>query len=341
MPQGNLILTGTLDLAQFWPNGTSDADTAKVVVGKNPFTFRATPSDEYRVTNVLDDAVVGGSVRRPAVTRKTAKDGTSTANVTIRFQGIDAPELHFIPPAAKSVKKQTPQQHALYLKWNNDYRQHWGESAAQALGTYLRTFGAGPLPCTVVTRVDEPDEPFDTYGRLIGDVCIEHKGKTIDLNHWLIEQGWALPTFYNSMDLDEIDAIIQLAKKAARRGLRPDFKRAIVPFDTLLIFEKQSSGKDTGSVMLPKMFRRQSTFEVNKRSRMASGTFLNYLKAQKKDTIHLLDEYRSQGDKAAPVYLLGDKVNAKGLTVDPTELIFREAPSTIYTPKGKAIADWW
>jgi endonuclease YncB( thermonuclease family) len=342
MPNGNLILTGTLDLAQFWPDGRSDADTAQIEIGKNAFQFRASPSDGYRVTNALDDAIVFGAdrSRHDAVTRK--KDGT--AHVTVRFQGIDAPELHYRPPAEKKKKEQNAQQHQLYLKWNEEYRQHWGQSAAQALGTYLRTFGAGPLRCTVETRVDAPDEVFDMYGRMIGDLYVERRGKKIDLNHWLVEQGLATPTFYNSMDLDEIDAIIALAKKGARRGLRPEFKQAIVPFDVSLIY-KTPSAKDTGSVMLPKIFRRQAKFEVNKRARMATGTLLDYLKGLAKNHsdkgLHLLGEFRSQGATAAPVYMLCDRLNARGLMDDPTQLVFREDPSTIRTAKGKDITSWW
>jgi len=37
-------VSGTLDVNQFWPNGESDGDTAKVVVGAGAFRFRAKPN---------------------------------------------------------------------------------------------------------------------------------------------------------------------------------------------------------------------------------------------------------------------------------------------------------
>ena len=41
MPTGLLEVTGRLDLAQFWPTGKSDADTAHLTLdGANAFRFR-------------------------------------------------------------------------------------------------------------------------------------------------------------------------------------------------------------------------------------------------------------------------------------------------------------
>jgi endonuclease YncB( thermonuclease family) len=85
---GLLKVKGSLDLSQFWPDGESDADTAKVTVGQNAFSFQAHPGAPFKVTHVFDKASVRG------------KTGTKTAidkkqRITIRFQGIDATELHF------------------------------------------------------------------------------------------------------------------------------------------------------------------------------------------------------------------------------------------------------
>jgi len=44
MATGLLEVSGTLDVNQFWPNGESDGDTAKVVVGAGAFRFRAKPN---------------------------------------------------------------------------------------------------------------------------------------------------------------------------------------------------------------------------------------------------------------------------------------------------------
>ena len=109
MATGLLEVTGTIDLDQFWPSGTSDADTTKllVAVDQDAFRFRPAPSEPFKVTHVFDDAIVIGETRKPAI--------DSQHRVTIRLQGIDAPELHYTPQAVLSRKEQTDEQHQLYL----------------------------------------------------------------------------------------------------------------------------------------------------------------------------------------------------------------------------------
>jgi endonuclease YncB( thermonuclease family) len=86
--EGLLEVHGTLDIAQCWPAGESDADTSHVVVDANGFKFRPKAGEPFKVTHVFDDAQVRGSGTTPAV-----KKGA----VTVRWQGIDAPELHYEP----------------------------------------------------------------------------------------------------------------------------------------------------------------------------------------------------------------------------------------------------
>ena len=72
MPAGLLEVTGTIDLGQFWPLGTSDADTTKVLVqvSKDAFRFRASPTAPWGVTHVFDDAIVVGQSEKPAIDAK-------------------------------------------------------------------------------------------------------------------------------------------------------------------------------------------------------------------------------------------------------------------------------
>src|SRR5262245_6346608 len=123
MPTGLLEVTGTIDLNQFWPMGTSDADTTKILVqvGQDAFRFRAFPTAPWKVTHVFDDAIVVGQSEKPAIDTR--------GRVTVRLQGIDAPELHYRPLAALRRNDQTDEQHELYLKWNLEYRQRLGETA--------------------------------------------------------------------------------------------------------------------------------------------------------------------------------------------------------------------
>jgi hypothetical protein len=67
--------------------------------------------------------------------------------------------------------------------------------------------------------VDKPNDVFDTYGRLVGDIEVTINGKTVNINQWLVEHGWAFPTFYSSMSNDEIDVLMALAKTARSKKL--------------------------------------------------------------------------------------------------------------------------
>ena len=62
MATGLLEVSGTLGVNQFWPNGGSDGDTAKVVVGAGAFRFRAKPNGKWKVTNAFDHAIVKRSL---------------------------------------------------------------------------------------------------------------------------------------------------------------------------------------------------------------------------------------------------------------------------------------
>ena len=42
---------------QFWPNGESDGDTAKVVVGAGVFRFRPKPNGRWKITHAFDHAM--------------------------------------------------------------------------------------------------------------------------------------------------------------------------------------------------------------------------------------------------------------------------------------------
>src|SRR5262245_64950293 len=99
MPHGLLEVRGTIDLGQFWPSGRSDADTTTVVLKNagDAIKFRKNDAVPFQLTHVFDDAlVVGRQGRKPAI-----KNG----HVTIRLQGIDAPELHFQPAALSGAEK--------------------------------------------------------------------------------------------------------------------------------------------------------------------------------------------------------------------------------------------
>src|SRR5215475_9122766 len=135
MPTGLLEVSGTLDLTQFWPAGESDADTAKVhLSGANAFRFREHPGDAFKITHAFDGAQVHGKGVKDAIDKQ--------GRITIRLQAIDAPELHYRPVAPTlDKKKPTDKQRKAFNAANANFRQHYGETAAVELFTFLSSVG--------------------------------------------------------------------------------------------------------------------------------------------------------------------------------------------------------
>src|SRR5437899_6284361 len=214
MPVGLLEVEGTIEVGQFWPEGRSDADTTKVVVSVAPdaIRFRRNDSSPFQPTHVFDNAKVKG---------RTATAPIKNGKLAIRLQGIDAPELHYQPSPLSPAEKKglTDAKRQAYHAVTHPYRQFLGATSRKALHDVLSRAGEATLACRVFTHVDAPNEVFDTYGRLVGDIEVTVGGKTVDINHWLVEQGFAYPTFYSSMNDDEIKAFLVLAKAARTKKL--------------------------------------------------------------------------------------------------------------------------
>src|SRR5438093_13575570 len=121
--------------------------------------------------------------------------------VTVRLNRGHATELHYQPsPLAPTEKKGlNAAKRDAYHSVTHSYRQFLGATATKALRDFLATTGKPALDCQVFTQVDKPGDVFDTYGRLVGDIEATIGGKLVNINQWLVEQGWAVPTFDSSM----------------------------------------------------------------------------------------------------------------------------------------------
>ena len=135
----------------------------------------------------------------------------------------------------------------------------------------------------------------------MGDLILTDAGD-LNVNRWLCENGWAFPTFYASMTDDEITTLRNLAvrAKSSKLGVWRSTGNMVreQDFDVTMTFRGKGAqpnpASDRGKVLLPKLFRRLSTWVANKRSKMAPASFLAYL-AQKPDELHLTDEFLQQG----------------------------------------------
>jgi endonuclease YncB( thermonuclease family) len=68
----------------------------------------------------------------------------------------------------------------------------------------------------------------------------------LDINLWLVKEGWAFPTFYASMTDDEIETLATFADEARARkaGIWKYYSADIGSFDFQLIFRGKNADLD-------------------------------------------------------------------------------------------------
>ena len=346
MANGLLEVQGTIDVAQFWPAGHSDADTAKVLVTVAPdgVRFREDPTKPFKTTHFLDGAMVGIPVQgkfKPAINAK--------GQLTIRLQGIDAPELHYQPSALQ--KNEFPGLDKLGFaakkkqyhdaKVVHPYRQLLGATTSKALHDFLAGGGQPLLPCRVFTHIDLPNDVFDKYGRMVADIEVEIGGKTVNINQWTIRTGASFPTFYSSMSDSEIKTLRAPAKTAQsrKRGVWKHLSKTIGAFDFTLLEPKINDtsvlATDAGPVIFPKLYRRQTNWAARKKAAVSKATLQQFLDAQKKDQCYRTDDFLANGEHAAHKFQFSTLVKAgKTILFEPDAIVVKEdvASVTIHGP---------
>ena len=333
MAQGLLTFTGTIDLNQFWPknmNGKSpydsDADTVKVKVDMPSITFTS-GAGKVKKTKALNNAGFWKNIKKSdgSIVKKFFPVINSTNIITLRLQGIDAPELHY--DTGKPL-----------------YRQQMGETSTIALYNFLKAQTTGTsIPCEVFTQVDVPNEVFDKYGRCVGDINVKEKnGKTTDINHWLIEKGYAFPAFYNSMSVKEVKDIIALSAKAqkAKLNIWKFISYQMEKMNRTLTHDKNvddySAAKDRKSpVIFPKLFRRLWALEIGEKKAFSFQAYNKFLESKKDDRVCKTSVFLKTGFPAKKPPLLASFVNVNGkINFKPAEIVFKEGGTTLRDDKN-------
>jgi endonuclease YncB( thermonuclease family) len=352
--KGLLRITGTIDLSQFWPDGTSDTDTATVVTSANGFEFSPDGSPQaLRRTRVFD----GAQIAKKNVIKSGGK-------VTVRIQGIDAPELH-CPPGVRKPKgfpKGKP------LKGNGGkFRQLQGETSTAGLGGDV---GAKPqpnvVPCEITTRINVPNDAFDMFGRLIGDISFRVDGKSVSLAHLAATNGWALPAYYNSMNPHEILTLQDLFEQARKkkRGIWRHFDRSVGKLNLLKFrdgkaFDQKAQQADRGPFVVPKIYRRQLRYSVLQQNNLAPKTFMDYLAGKPfkgqttkgtKDAWATRSAFlanptmkkptKAPNDSLAGLLSAGNTFPSGAGISGPGDIVFFEQPSTLKKKNGTPITKW-
>ena len=226
---------GRLTLISSGRTAQSDADTSKIKVKLAPTRSPLRPTVRPSKRRELISARLPGASRKEVIDKQ--------GRITVRLQGIDAPELHY---RAAALKKSSNVSDAKRAKFNSenkpDRRQYWAETATVAVAKKLSTYGA-PVKCEVISLIDKPFEVVDTYGRFVANITSGAGFKT-DINLWLAEQGWAYPTFYSSMTQDEIEAYLKILSKAKNKGrIWKDYSTDTGKFDSKLVLPQSTDQK--------------------------------------------------------------------------------------------------
>lgn len=330
---GILRVDGMLNIEQFWYQGDSDADTTKIEVGVNPdaFQFQSRPGTSFQVTQAFKNTEVRGN---PTIRNE---------KITVRLQGVDAPELHYIP---QPFKRFTEREKLKFQEWNHKFRQKMAETATNALYEFLKQAGASSIPCRVVTAVKKPNDVFDIYARFVGDILIDINDSEVNLNVWLIKSGWALPSLYNSMSDDEIETLIAAAKEASQQqnNLWTYLSNEAKEFDYDLRFRPAGSSLepdvDAAPFIFPKLFRRQCNWATAVKAELYTDNLASFLKL-KRDECYLTEDFLAEGTDAAETRHLDEFLSDDGVfDKRPEELVFRERPATLKREDGSTVTRW-
>ncbi len=337
---GTLKIAGSIDLTQFWPTGKSDADTTKIILTPHSFLYQTDGAAEFKETNVFQNARVKSEAGlEPVVHYKN----TSQPRINIRLQGIDAPELHYKLYGKLPKGHLSPEEYGRLKKANaeNEFRQYLAETATVELQKMLKanSNSGSRTDCLFVSgNIDKPGDGCDVYGRFVGDIIITGgAGQTININHWLLENGWVFPAFYNSLSDREITDLLALYKKgqSAPGHTLHYYTSEIKTFDFQLQFRDPKQNPvyhpvdDKGKVILPKFFRRWSIYNLYQLAAINIGTFKEYLESKEDDRLILrpdLKKYRQTQKSSIPLSQIFD---GSQVMVKPEDMIFIEKPAVL------------
>jgi endonuclease YncB( thermonuclease family) len=335
-PTTLLTIDGRIELSQFWPAGESDADTTKIVVEVAGSGFRIQRPDDAapRATDVYQRAYLRGPKRGNGFVRLPVAAG---GKVIVRLQRVDAPELHVLPAQLRGKS-------LAGLGWYQAYRQRQAETAVSRLGRFLSKLAGGKrqLACTFTTRLADargPGDAIDKYGRFVGDLLVGPE--RINLNLWLLREGWAMLALYESMRADEIDESLAAWHEGAGKGVRPSYRSAFEPFE-FVTFRRPGSvlqdDRDNGAFIHPKFFRRYITWWAYHGAGQMEGSFADYL-GKRAEKIYRLSEFRAWLDAGGPkprTFLLFDpRADRERVSWGADEFIFQEAAAELYIDVGR------
>ena len=354
---GTIKITGKIIFSQFFGEktgdekpvwGVSDADTCKLILDSKSIKFRTSPKSSWQENIRLFDNAFSYDEETGKRIKIIGMDYENSKFIKIRLQGLDAPELHY--KASKGNTFLYDNQLSLFngLKETFEFRQVYGAQAASKLIGFLKDYSADEkfINAYAISSIDTPSQLFDKFGRAICDIYVynDNENNGININQWLVREGWAFPDFYDSMSNEEITTLRKLGNDAnnEKAGMRPYFSDKIVDLNYNLLFDKENAKQildnENGKLNLPKFFRKQVDWKILGNSGYKVKNLKQFI-SSRKDTCYLIDEFLEKR-RCARIHQLSEFISEDGIiTVKPGDLVNIESDSFLETPN--IISTWY
>ena len=245
---------------------------------------------------------------------KESSDGT----VQLRFEGIDAPELHYggtLQPMGRESRDRL-------LEWmgfrNVRYQELTvsGSSPERVRGAIMSGMvERNGRPVAYVLGQAEATGLKDGSGIAVDDTRLR-----LTLNALSLEMGMSYFTVYNSMPAAQIKTFQTLAAKARTAKLGVWARDKTNEFT----LENAGSINESGQLILPKLFRRATDYLSAKRKNKTNAGFKNWL-IESRNTAYSQDGLLfERGNKKRLSDLIEQNGSRVRFKADTLELVFNE-----------------
>jgi endonuclease YncB( thermonuclease family) len=245
---------------------------------------------------------------------KQSKDET----VQLRFEGIDAPELHYggtLQPMGRESRDRL-------LEWMG-FRNVQYDNLTVSGSSPERVRGA--IMSGMVERNGRPVAYVLGQAEATGlkdgsSIAVDDTRLRLTLNALSLEQGMSYFTVYNSMPAAQIKTFQQLTTKARATKL------GIWARDKTNEFTLENAGSinENGQLILPKLFRRATDYLSAKRKNKTNASFKNWL-IESRDTSSPQDGLLlERGNKKRLSDLIEQNGSRVRFKADTLELVFNE-----------------
>jgi endonuclease YncB( thermonuclease family) len=327
--------------------GGSDADTCKLTLNSNPIKFQSSPDSSWQDNIRLFDKAFSYEEETGKRINIIGTDLDNSKIIKIRLQGLDAPELHY-----RAIKGDT----FLYddklsvfntIKEAFDLRQAFGAKAANKLVEFLKEYSTNEkfVNAYALSSIDKPSQLIDKFGRAICDIYVynDDENNGINVNQWLVKEGWAFPDFYDSMSNEEITTLRKLGNDAGNQkaGMRNFLSNSLLDLDYNLLLDKENAKQiidnENGKLNLPKFFRKQVDWKILGNSGSKVKNLKKFI-SNRKTICYKVDEFLEKRNNAE-IYQLSDFISEDGIiSVGPGDLVNIESESVLEAPN--IITNW-